>query len=203
MICTSLRVPFNPLRLASNYRDFFGDPHAKLSVETDPLLRMACFVSRIYHAPDEETETAGVEGNGYLEYSLDLPPGSLILGFLHSYTSQLGSDTANAPVGSSFRLQITDVARRYSFFEKPVPEAWLLQDQPAANPQSALLDPSGAVSALYVLNASPRLLASPYPVAPPGVFRIEFWNSLPVTNMGCRLSLLLAVPADFGDGGKQ
>lgn len=187
--CFPTRPPFSPLRLASNYRDFWGDADARLAELVDPLLDAACYVPRVFHAPDTEAENAGVAGRDFREYMLPLPPGSFIVGYLHTYTGLANlSDPDNPPVRSSFRVQITDVHRQYRFFEKPVPEAFFLNDVPSSNSQSAL----GA--GLYVLNPSPRLLPALYPVTPPGVFKVEFWNVLTTLNKGVRLSLLLAVP---------
>jgi hypothetical protein len=187
--CFPTKPPINPLRLASNYRDYWGNADARLTELTDPLLDAACYVPRIYHAPGTEEELAGVGPRDYMEYALALPPGSFIVGYMHTYTSLANAaDADNPPVRSSFRFQLTDVHKQYRFFEKPVPEAWLLNDAPSSNAQS----PVGA--GLYVLNPSPRLLTALYPVTPPGMFKVEFWNTLDTLNTGVRLSLLLAVP---------
>lgn len=187
--CFPTKPPFNPLRLASNYRDYWGDADARLAELTDPLLDAACYVPRIFHAPDTEAENTGVAAEDYLEYVLTLPAGSYIVGYLHNFTGLLNAnDPATPPVRSSFRFQITDVQKQYRFFEKPLPEAWLLNDSPSSNP---LAQTAGG---LYVLNPSPRLLTALYPVTPPGVFKVEFWNVLDELNTGVRLSLLVAVP---------
>lgn len=193
--CFPTKPPINPLRLASNYRDFWGCADAVLAELTDPLLDAACYVPRVYHAPSTEEELAGVAPNDFREYMLPLPPGSFIVGYLHCYTGVANEgDAASPPVGSGFKFQVTDVHRQYRFYEKPVPEAFLLNDAPSSNPQAVLS------AGLYVLNPSPRLLPALYPVTPPGVFKVEFWNTLtdadgvPILNTGVRLSLLLAVP---------
>jgi hypothetical protein len=186
--CFPTRPPINPLRLSSNYRDYYGDAHARLTELTDPILGAGCYVPRIVHAPDTPSELAGIPANGFLDYGLTLPVGSWILGFLHTYTSQASANATDPPVGSSFRLQITDVEREYKFFRAPVPEAYLLNDFPSSNPQAVT---SGL---LTVLNPSVRLLPSPYPVAPPGLFKLEFWNMLATVNTGIRLSLFVAEP---------
>ena len=187
-VCFPTQVPISPLRLHSAYRDYFGDADAKLTALIDPILDAACYVPRIFHAPDTQTEDAGIPARDYLEYALALPEGSWICGYPHSFSSRASLNATDPPVRSGFRLQITDVARQFRFFEKPVPETWLLNDAPSSNPQS----PLGA--GLYVLNPAPRLLTAPYPVTPPGIFKVEFWNTLDVTNALVRLSLLVAVP---------
>ena len=186
--CFPSNPPISPLRLASNYRDYPGDPHAFLAALVDPIINAACYVPRIFHAPDTQAENLGVAPLDYLEYVLAIPPGSFILGYLHTYTSLGSLNDTDPPVQSGFKFQIEDVERRYRFFEKPIPEAFLLNDAPSSNPQSVM----GA--GLYVLNPSVRLLMAPYPVAPPGMFKIEFWNTLNQLNTNIRLSLMVAVP---------
>lgn len=186
--CFPTRPPISPLRLASNYRDYYGDAHAKLAELIDPILGAGCYVPRIIHAPDSPAELAGVPGGGFLDYGLVIPTGSWILGFQHCYTSAPSANTTDPPVTSSFRFQITDVERQYKFFRNPVPEAYLLNDIPTSNAVSVL------TGLLTVLNPSLRLLPAPYPVAPPGLFKLEFWNMLATVNTGVRLSLLVAEP---------
>jgi hypothetical protein len=186
--CFPTQVPLAPLRLHSAYRDYWGDADAKLTELIDPFLDAACYVPRIIHAPDTQTENIGVAGNAYEEYALAVPEGAFLLGFLHNFTGRASLDAVNPPVRQSFRFNITDMGRQYKLFEKPVPETWLLNDAPSSNPNAHF----GA--GLYVLNPAPRLLAVPYPVTPPGIFKIEFWNSLPTVNKLIRLSLIVAVP---------
>lgn len=187
-ICFPTKPPINPLRLASNYRDYYGCQHERFTALTDAINDSGCYTPRIFHAPDTPTENAGVAENGYLEYALPLPAGSFVLGFLHTFTGAASADREDPPVGSGFSVQITDVAKDYQWFEKPVPEAWLLNDAPSSNPSSVL------AAGLYVLNPSPRLLTAPYPITPPGMLKIEFWNKLTTLNKLIRLSMLVAVP---------
>lgn len=187
--CFPTRPPISPLRLASDYRDGFGDSHARLTEALDPILTAACYVPRIVHAPDTPTELAGVGPGGFLDYGLAIKAGSWILGFLHTYTSAPSANATDPPVGSSFRFQITDVQRQYKFFRSPVPEAYLLNDFPTTNPLAV-----AAGTLLVVPNPSLRLLSAPYPVAPPGLFKLEFWNMLNTQNTGIRLSLMIAEP---------
>lgn len=194
-MCVPSTPLISPLRLAPDYRDYFGAAHEHLVESIESIVNSDCYRWRIFHTPDSTTENAGVAGNGYLEYALELPPGSLILGFLHSNTPAPNPTTAtDPPVASGFRVQITDVQRNYRFFQKPVPEAYFLNDVPTTNP----LGPYDAAN-LYCLNPSVRLLVAPYPVAPPAQFKIEFWNILtddgtPVTNKLMELDFVVAEP---------
>lgn len=196
----SVVPPFNPLRLASNYRDGFGDAHARLSELLDPIIQSGCFEPRIFHAPATADENQGVTAaDPYLEYVLELPAGSFIEGFLHHSTGAVNPNTGTCPpVPSTFRMQLTDIEADYKFFEKPIPEAWFLNDAPTNNPQGPYAtSPSGL---LYEINPSPRLLTAPYPVAPSRSgalsrkFRVEFSNIINSTNSLIQMTFLVAVP---------
>jgi hypothetical protein len=194
----------SPLRLAPDYRDYFGAAHEHLVETIEAIVNADAFRLRVFHVPDSATEVAGVPANGHLEYALELPPGSIILGFLHSNTPVpdpwSSGDASDPPVGSSFRCQIQDVDRNYRFFQKPVPEAYFLNDLPTYNP----LGPY-AGNNLYCLNPSLRLLMAPYPVAPPGQFKVEFWNiyaptGTPTANTLISLDFVVAEPDPASSG---
>lgn len=200
-ICFPLDVPISPLRLASDYRDYWGDYHARLVELIDPILDAGCYQPRIYHAPAQDLEVAGVSGLGFLDYDLAITAGSWILGFMHSYTSAPSANSTDAPVTSSFRFQFTEIRtdrKPYRFFAKSVPEAWLLNDQPTSNPQSPIA--GGPGGGLYLTNPSPRLLTAPYPVTPGATYRVEFWNLLATVNKDIRLSVVVAEPIDATAG---
>jgi hypothetical protein len=187
--------PFNPLRLASNYRDGYGDSHALLTELTDAVIASGCYVPRIFHAPDTSVDNEILQTNRFLEYALALPIGSFILAYLHGYTAAPSANVTDPPAASGFRVQITDIKPNYKFFGKPVPEAFFLNDIPSANPNSVL-----SPNLLSVQNQSARLLTAPYPVTAPGIFKIEFWNILTTGNVSAtlnpnvRLSFLVAIP---------
>jgi hypothetical protein len=190
-ICVPTTPAIAPLRLASDYRDYYGRQHEMLVEKIDPVIAAGCYMPRIYHAPSSAEEVAGVPGNGYLEYVLELPAGGFILGFLHTTLSGLVDESI--PV-SGFRFQISDVTRNYRFFGKPVPEAWLLNDQLGTDDTQFNNE--------WVLNPAPRLLAAPYPIAPPGQFKVEFWETTGSLNTYVQISLVVAVPPGGTNGGK-
>ena len=196
--CTPVPA-FNPLRLASNYREGFGDPHARLAELTDPILQSGCFEPRVFHAPDESAENAGATvAAPYIEFVMDIPGGSFILAYLHHSTGLANANSAgNPPVQSTFRMQITDVERNYKFFQKPMPEAFFLNDAPSNNTDG----PYAGGGLLYELNPSPRLLTAPYPVAPLGKYKVEFWNVTAGNNALMQMSFLVAVPTLSVKGG--
>jgi hypothetical protein len=183
-----LKVTLSPLRLVPDFRDYWGDAHSKLVELTDPIVNAGCYIPRVYHAPDTVSEQAGVAANDYLEYILALPPGSFILAYLHTTAGVVGANN-DPPAGSGFSVQITDVARNFKFFQRPVPETFFLNNAPAPNNVGPFAGGLMADAA-----PSPRLLTAPYPVAAPGEFKFQFWNQLDALNKLIQLSLLVAVP---------
>ena len=183
-ICVTTTPAIAPLRLQSDYRDYFGRQHEKLVELIDPILAPACFQPQHFHAPSSDEEIAGVAALGYLEYIAELPAGSFILGFEHTTVSFQNTDAGTA--FSGYKCQITDIERNYLLFDKPVSEAFFLNDQLSAD-HAGFLD-------LRVLNPAARLLTAPYPVAPSGQFRFEFWDISGAANTGLQLTVIVAVP---------
>jgi hypothetical protein len=182
-VCVTTKPAIAPLRLTSDFRDYPGRQHEKFCELVDPIIELACFQPRIFHAPATNEEAVGAPANGFLEYVLELPAGGFLLGFLHTTLSGLDG------IDPGFRLQITDVARNYRLFGKPASEKWFLND--------ILSTDGGAGLALdWVLNPAPRLLPAPYPIAPPGQFKLEFWNTLASTNKGLQMSFIVACPPE-------
>jgi hypothetical protein len=185
-----------PLRLSPDFRDYFGRQHEKFTEMLDPIIATGCYQPRIHHAPSSSEEAVGLPPGGYLEYALELPAGGFIIGFRHHSLGVYDGETGIATAGFSF--QITDIARNYSLFGKPVPESWLLNDALSMDPNSLIQ------GATYELNPSDRLLPAPYPIAPPGQFRVEFWDTRlnPSTNnTKFQLTLVVATPPeDQGHG---
>jgi hypothetical protein len=200
-------MPITPMRLREDFRDTFGESYARILDAFDRIEKAGCYEPVFFHAPDTETENAGLPINGYLEYMIALPVGGFIVGFNHACTSidQPFSDVA--PAVSGFTVQITDVERAYALFEKPVPETFLLPDRPNANGQFGFDSPlgPGTTTGVPVQLNTPRILTDPYPIAPRGVFKIEFWNQAPAgaftgdstdldPNNLIRLTMLIARP---------
>ena len=109
-MCVPTTPAIAPLRLAPDYRDFFGRAHEHLAETIDAIVNSDCYRLRIFHAPDSDQRKRRGPFLGYSEYALELPPGSLILGFLHSSTYNV-TDEDDPPANSGFRVQITDVAQ--------------------------------------------------------------------------------------------
>jgi hypothetical protein len=193
-MCVPSVPPIAPLRLAPDYRDYPGRAHERLCEIVDRIANADCFRPRIFHAPDSSTENAGIAANGYLEYVLELPPGSILLGFLRSNTPVQNPNTStDPPVSSGYKVQITDVERGFKFFQIPVPEAYFLNDIPSTNP----LGPFAGEN-LYVQSGCVRLLCAPYPVAPPGQFKVQFYNLLDSVNKLVSLDFVIVEPDSGG-----
>lgn len=189
-MCVPTTPAIAPLKLAPDFRDYPGRYHERLAYLIDTIVNADCFRPRYYHAPDSPTENAGIPANGYLEYVLQITPGSVLLGFLRSNTPVQNPNTStDPPVGSGYRCQITDVERQYKFFQKPVPEAYFLNDIPSTNP----LGPYDGEN-LYVLNPALRLLPHPYPITAPGLLKVEFWNLLTSSNVNVALDFVVVEP---------
>lgn len=197
-LCVPTTPAIAPLRFDPSYRDYFGRAHEHLCSRIDQIVNADCFRIRIFHAPDFTTELAGVPALGYVEYALPLPPGSILLGFLRTNTPVANPSTASAPpVGSGYRVQITDVHRSYRFFQRPVPEAYFLNDAPGSDPNGPF-----AGENLYVQLPTLRLLQAPYPVAAPGQFKVEFWNIQNQSNSLVSLDFVVADPERGTDASK-
>src|SRR5580692_2981844 len=159
-VCVPLTTE-NPLRLSPLFTDYWGDFMASVTKRTDVFARLGCYAPRFYHAPDSNTENAGLAAGGYVEYLLTLPVGSFLCGFLHSTVSipdTAPTDPIGPPAQSGFVIQITDLSIDKQLFSKPVPEAWFLNDylQPiSANP------PYGGSTNGFVSPVTPRLLPVP------------------------------------------
>lgn len=142
----------NPMRNSIQYREQWGDMSAIVVDRLDAILKAGCYVPRYYRAPSNDLEQLAGP-NGYLRYSLAIPPGSWIYGVWRSPTTGF----AAAP---TFWVQITDVGLNHKLFSNPIPEKFL-----------------GANQTDYAF-----LFDYPYPVVAPGVFLCEFWNPNNATN---------------------
>jgi|ERR1043166_1200417 hypothetical protein len=158
-------LPISPYLLHAEARDFWGEGYPQLVRLLDPILQRGCYTPRFLHAPATPTELVGVAGSDYLEYVMSVVPGSWILGYGHRV----------AYADSSFLCQITDVGLDAKFFSQPVP------DQYFNSPGRTRATPA-------------RLLPSPWPVTPPGQYRIEFWNQQVTANNLIQLTFLVAEP---------
>lgn len=189
----------NLLRLSPLFTDYWGDQQAKFASRLDGFCKAGCFLPRFYHTPDSGSQLLGIAANGYKTYLLALPPGSFVVGYLHTTSSAPNSagpastPVINAPPNASgFTCQITDQSIDHKWFSRPVPEAYFINDN--------LLGPSTGFPPYpdntlgFTFPSFPRLLPVPYPVVPPGQFIVEFWNQLDTLNTDCQLTFLVLVP---------
>lgn len=107
------------LKLDPFTRALWGEYDALTIAQIEALANDPCFPPKFYTAPDLQSNLLGNETPGvpaantpgsYIEYGLEIEPGSLIVGsFLFSTAPQ------------SFLVQITDVSLNHKLFDQPVP----------------------------------------------------------------------------------
>lgn len=142
----------NSLSLYPFYRETWGyfDPLAIAQVS--PLAYDECYQPRLYKAPDDSQEI--MAAGAYLEYGLEITPGSIIWGIYHV--------AANGAASPGFVFSMTDMSLKDPYSGEPI----RIFDQ---------------TPDLFVSNSGPGfmpwLLNSPYPVVGNGLFNMEFWNT--------------------------
>ncbi len=163
----------NLLRLSPLYRDYFGEQQARFTERLDQFARMGCYVPRFYHTPDSESQFIGIAANGYKTYLLALPPGSFIIGFVHTTSSAPNSSGPSTqpnvnvpPNASGFTVQITDLSIDHDWFSKPMDEAWFINDN-LLGPGVEAYPPYPDNTLGFTFPSFPRLLPVPYPVVDP------------------------------------
>jgi len=154
----------NTLKLDPFTRAMWGEYDAVVISQLEALAYDPCYRPKLYVTPDANSNnllsaTPGVPANGYVEYGLQITPGSIIVGnFLYgnpwSWLTQ-----GEGPVVSynpyNFLWRMTDVSfGGYRIWDDPLP-AWFF-----ANAKGDF----------------PNLWDSPYPVTGDGLFNCEFWN---------------------------
>ena len=153
----------NTLKLDPFTRSVWGEYDAWVIAQLDALMYDPCYRPRLYVTPDSTSNnlfsaTPGVPASGYVEYGLQITPGSIIVG------NFLGGDPAtwqtegSGPVVTynpfNFLWRMTDVSMSLKLWDDPLP-AWFF-----ANAKGDF----------------PNLWDSPYPVTGDGLFNCEFWN---------------------------
>ncbi len=114
----------NTLKLDPFTRALWNEYDAYTIAQLESLAYDPCFRPKLYVAPDLQSNNLGAStpgvpgtagpGSNYVEYGLEITPGSLIVGSILYST---------AP--TSFMVQLTDVSLNHSIFDQPVP-AWFL-----------------------------------------------------------------------------
>jgi len=136
----------NSLSLYPFYRETWGyfDPVAV--AQLSPLAYDDCYQPKYYKAPDDDQEI--IPTGGYLQYGLEITPGSLIWGVYHV--------AANGTDSPGFVFKCTDMSLGIEMFDVPAPDLFVSNNGPGQ---------------------FPWLLNGPYPVVGTGLFNVEFWNN--------------------------
>lgn len=162
----NLTAPISPLQLADLFRDLWGQYDAAAVAQLAPLAHESCFAPKIYSAPDLGSQVFAADS--YLNYGLQLVPGSIIYGFY------LPADPSTFAPGV-WNLQITDSSveingRPHTLWDEPVPSLFVSNYKPTYC--SALAFPTAGR-----VGSFPSLLAHPYPVVGSGHFGVEIWET--------------------------
>lgn len=139
----------NSLQLWPYYRDTWGSWDSHVNPALASLDHNSCYWPKFYNAPDIGQQL--MAPGAYLEYTLTITPGDVIVGFLQN-VNLLPTFNGNVNV-PQFAVQITDVSSGHKMFDTPISNIFL------SNPDSTY----------------PNLLPTPHPVSGSGLFRVQFW----------------------------
>lgn len=160
-----LRLPeISSLALEPQYRNFWGSFDAAAIDYLSFRDAEHCYGPRYYKAPDLSQES--IAAGDYLQYSLEIPPGSFIWGINHAVTG--------TPYDPQFLFQVLDTGLNHRWFNSPMPNYYF------ANKDQSQVE------------QMPWLLEGLYPVVAPGRFLVEFWNPLTVAQR-CQMIFCVAV----------
>ena len=106
----------NPLTLETEYRDWWPQYAPNQIALMEGINRSGCYVPRFFVAPSGGNLVQNpVAAGQYVNFVLEIPPGSFIYGFFHGAT-----------IGYS--LQISDLGLTYKWFNTPIPDSILVSD---------------------------------------------------------------------------
>lgn len=150
-----------PFSLHPTFRDYWGNFNAYAVDQLAPAIYEPCYRPKFYKAPDDNREL--IPAYSDLEASLEITPGSMIIGFYHNLTTGVGG-TSGLGAGVGYLVQVKDESLCHYLQRQPVPDYFL-----------------GNYDAGF-----PNLLCAPYPVTGNGRFSIHFWNPTSAT-LRCEL----------------
>lgn len=106
----------NPLTLETEYRDWWPQYAPNQLALMEGINRSGCYVPRFFVAPSGGNLIQNpVAAGQYVNFVLEIPPGSFIYGFFHG--TEIG-----------YSLQISDLGLTYKWFNTPIPDAVLVSD---------------------------------------------------------------------------
>ena len=180
--------PISPLSLDSLTRDYYGAFDAAIIAQLAPLAHNECYQPKIYRAPALSNEV--VPAAGYVSHGMKITPGSIIYGYFLPPSLRDRAAAVNSYLPGAFNVQIRDQSLKHEWFDQPVPSYFLANDKPAY--YSASQD---------VLSSFPNLLDAPYPVVGNGLFLVEIWNTLVISDVPTaqRIELVFGVLEPIGE----
>jgi hypothetical protein len=137
--------------------------------QLDSLVAEDCYSPKIYRIPDPQTEV--VPAGGYVEFGLQVTPGSLLYGFLVPCNPTTG-------VPAAFTFQLEDLSTGHAFFDEPIPSVLL------ANYHAEVLDPYQAQMSSFW-----NLLNAVYPVVGSGLFRAQIQSTAAAGSSPVRIEI--------------
>jgi hypothetical protein len=105
----------NTLKLDPFTRAVWGEYDAFVIAQLEALGYDPCYKPRLYVTPDSESnnlflDTPGVPASGYVEYGLQITPGSIIIGNYLPTTQPI-----------NFLWRLTDISMKHKLWDDPVP----------------------------------------------------------------------------------
>ena len=146
-----------PLSLDPLIRDVWGSYNPLVLAQLGQLAYEDCYRPRFYRVPDPQNEVIPVRG--YVEFGLEVTPGSLLFGTLVASNPVTG-------VPFSFTFNLEDLSTGWSLADEPIPSVFL------ANYHPTVLDAFSLRMASFW-----NLWDSPYPVVGMGKFRAKIQNT--------------------------
>jgi hypothetical protein len=141
------------LSLDACWRDYYGMWNPYVEPLFAPIEESICHAPRYALIPDVEHQL--MPDGGKIEYNFHLVPGSLIVGFWVTTSTNYPGNS-----GNNFAIQLRDIELEHNFFQDPSDTDFLVTE-----------------GAQFGRFPSITLLPCPHPVAGDGLFSLEVWGT--------------------------
>ena len=168
------KIPVSPLSLNQLTREYWGLYDSRVISQLAPLVNSKCYQPKFYKAPGDDAvllgpSTGQIAPYGYVNYGLQITPGSLIFGFYLPMRSLRATPNVWIPYLLSpgpFTVQITDVSLQHTWWDDPVSSVFLANFKPTFQAGDS-----------NNMGSFPNLLTTPYPVVGSGLFDVAIQNT--------------------------
>jgi hypothetical protein len=168
------KIPVSPLSLNQLTREYWGLYDSRVISQLAPLVNSKCYQPKFYKAPGDDAVLLGpttgqIAPYGYVNYGLQITPGSLIFGFYLPMRSLRATPNVWVPYLLSpgpFTVQITDVSLQHTWWDDPVSSVFLANFKPTFQAEDS-----------NNMGSFPNLLTTPYPVVGSGLFDVAIQNT--------------------------